>query len=164
VTDQSKFAKLIREVIEMNIVDIIKSGASAFINSSLSGEKGSGLTIETLINALINLRTGNAENSEGFDFSSIIRNMQASGLRDLTSSWLGDGNNREVSSEQIATIFGSEEITKFASILGISAAEATGGLQDALPHMIDQASKGGSLLDSIAPLSNSLKAMIKLFG
>ena len=52
----------------------------------------------------------------------------------------------------------------FASKLGLSQEEAAGGLSDALPQMVDKASSGGSLLDSIGGVSGALSMAGKLFG
>ena len=46
----------------------------------------------------------------------------------------------------------------------MSESEAVGGLQDAMPQMMDQASSGGSLLDSIGGISGAIGLAGKLFG
>jgi uncharacterized protein YidB (DUF937 family) len=61
-------------------------------------------------------------------------------------------------------MFGSSKISEFASTLGLSQEEAAGGLSDAIPQMVDKASSGGSLLDSVGGLSGALGMAGKLFG
>lgn len=61
-------------------------------------------------------------------------------------------------------MFGSNQISEFASKLGLSQEEAAGGLSDAIPQMVDKASSGGSIMDSIRGLSGALGAAGKLFG
>lgn len=61
-------------------------------------------------------------------------------------------------------MFSASQISDFATKLGLSQEEAAGGLADAIPQMVDKASSGGSLLDSIGGLSGALGAAGKLFG
>ena len=82
----------------------------------------------------------------------------------MVNSWLGDGSNESISAGQITEMFGSNQISEFASKLGLSQEEAAGGLSDAIPQMVDKASSGGSIMDSIGGLSGALGAAGKLFG
>ncbi len=146
----------------MDMADLLKMGASAFMNSNRSGDAGSGLDLDTLTSALSGLTGGNSEG--GFDIGSLLQNMQSGGLADIAQSWLGDGDNADISDEHVTQIFGEDKISEFASQLGVSQEEAVGGLRDALPQMVDNASSGGSLLDSIGGISGALDIAGKLFG
>jgi uncharacterized protein YidB (DUF937 family) len=90
--------------------------------------------------------------------------MQSSGMADIAASWLGDGENDKISSDQVTNIFGQDKISDFASKLGLSDDEAVGGLRDALPGMVDKASSGGSILDSIGGIEGALGMASKMFG
>lgn len=143
--------------------DLLKMGASAFINSKMSGDTGSGLDLGSLTSALSGLTGGNESNG-GFDIGSILSNMQSGGMADVAQSWLGDGDNQPIEDEQVVNMFGSDKISEFASQLGMDESEAIGGLRDALPQMVDNASSGGSLLDSIGGIGGALNMASKLFG
>ena len=145
----------------MDIASLLKIGAQAFINSNKSGDAGSGLDIGNLGSALSNLLGGG---QGGLDLSSLVSKFSSAGLGNLVNSWLGDGANESISADQITEMFGSNKISEFASKLGLSQNEAAGGLTDALPQLVDKASSGGSLLDSIGGLSGVLGAAGKLFG
>jgi uncharacterized protein YidB (DUF937 family) len=145
----------------MDIASLLKIGAQAFINSNKSGEAGSGLDIGNLGGALSGLLGGG---QSGLDLGSLISKFSSAGLGNLVNSWLGDGANESISANQITEMFGSNKISEFASKLGLSQDEAAGGLSDALPQLVDKASSGGSLLDSIGGLSGVLGAAGKLFG
>jgi len=145
----------------MNIDSLLKVGAKAFINSNRSGEAGSGLDISNLLPALSGLLGGG---QGSLDLSSLISKFSSAGLGNLVNSWLGDGSNESISAGQIKEIFGSNQISEFASELGLSQEEAVGGLADAIPQIMDKASSGGSLLDSIGGLSGALGMAGKLFG
>lgn len=147
----------------MDIVDLLKMGAQVFINSKQSGTAGSGLDIAELASAMSGL-TG-AERSQGaFDLGSLLSNMDAGGLGAIAQSWLGDGSNDAISPAQVTDMLGRDKIAEFASRLGLSNDEAAGGLSEALPQMVDKASPGGSLLDSIGGVSGAINLAGKLFG
>ena len=63
-----------------------------------------------------------------------------------------------------SNMLGADKIADFASKLGLSNEEAAGGLSEALPQMVDKASSGGSLLDSIGGISGAVGLASKLFG
>lgn len=147
----------------MDMGDLIKMGATMFIQSKLSGDNGSGLDLSSLTSALSGLAGGNSSGG-GLDIGSILGNMQSGGMADLAASWLGDGDNKDISSDQVTNIFGSDKISDFASKLGLSEDEAVGGLRDALPQMVDKASNGGSILDSIGGIEGALGMASKIFG
>ena len=146
----------------MDMGSLLKMGVSAFMNSNGSGEAGSGLDSDMLSNALASLTGDSAEG--GLDIGSLLGQLQSGGLADMAASFLGDGANDEMSDSNITDLFGSEKISNFASQLGLSESEAVGGLRESLPQMMDQASSGGSLLDSIGGISGAIGLASKLFG
>ncbi len=143
----------------MDINDLIKMGAEAFSTSQGSGAAGSSLDAGALIAALSALTSG----SGGLDIGSLISNMQSGDLGDILQSWLGNGQNAAISGQQVVDVLGSNKISDFASQLGLSRDEAIGGLQDALPKMVDNASSDGSLLDSIGGIEGAIGLASKLF-
>ncbi len=146
----------------MDMGSLLKMGASAFMNSNGSGEAGSGLDSDMLSNALASLTGDSAEG--GLDIGSLLGKMQSGGLAEMAASFLGDGENAEMEDSNITDLFGSDKISEFASQLGLSESEAVGGLREAMPQMMDQASSGGSLLDSIGGISGAIGLASKLFG
>ncbi len=146
----------------MDMSDLLKMGASAFINSQRSGDAGSGLDMDSLMSAFSSL-TGDSQEG-GLDLGSLLGKMQNSGMADMAASFLGDGENQEMADTDVVDLFGSDKISEFASQLGVSESEAVGGLRDAMPQMIDKASSGGSLLDSIGGISGAIDLAGKLFG
>jgi len=147
----------------MDMGDLLKMGASAFMNSQRSGDAGSGLDLGSLTSALSGLTGGNDSNG-GFDIGSILGNMQGGGMADMAQSWLGDGDNAPMEDSHVTSMFGADKISDFASQLGLSESEAIGGLRDAMPQMVDNASSGGSLLDSIGGIGGAINMASKLFG
>ncbi len=144
----------------MDMSNLLQLGVSAFMKSNQSGEAGSNLNPEVLMSALSDLIGGEG----GFDLSSLIGKMQGGDLLGLAQSWLGDGDNQVIDANQIMSLFGSEKISAFAAQLGLSESEAVGGLSDAIPQMVDNASSGGSILDSVGGLEGAMGLAGKFFG
>ncbi|HIE39974.1 MAG TPA: DUF937 domain-containing protein [Thiomicrorhabdus sp.] len=144
----------------MDVGSLLKLGVSAFMNSNQSGEVGSNLNPDVLTSALSNLVGGEG----GFDISSLLSNLQGGDLLGMAQSWLGDGDNQAIDGNQIMSLFGSDKVSAFASQLGMSESEAVGGLTDAIPQMIDGASSGGSILDSVGGLEGAMGLAGKFFG
>lgn len=146
----------------MDIANLLKTGATIFMNSKQSGDVGSSLDIDSLTSALTDL-AGGGSGQGAFDVSSLLSKMDSGGLGAIAKTWLGDGNNEAILPDQISSMFGSDKISEFASKLGLSNEEAVGGLSEALPQMVDKASSGGSLLDSIGGVSGAIGMASKLF-
>jgi len=146
----------------MDMTDLLKMGASAFMNSNRSGDAGSGLDLSSLTSALAGLTGGDDEG--GFDIGSLLGKMQGGGMAEIAQSWLGDGDNAPVEDDHIKDLFGADKISEFASKLGLSEEEAVGGLRDAVPQIVDKASSGGSILDSIGGIGGAINIASKLFG
>ncbi len=147
----------------MGLEDLLKMGATTFMNSKLSGDSGSGLDIDKLTSAISGLTGGNGAGG-GFDLSSLLAKMESGGLSSMLQSWLGDGDNSAISPDQLTGMLGADKISEFASSLGLSKEEAAGGLSEALPQIVDNASSGGSLLDSIGGVSGAIGLAKKFFG
>lgn len=146
----------------MDMTELVMKAAKIFMNSKQSGDTGSRLDIGNLTAALSNLAGGSS--GGGVDFGALLSKMDANGLGAVAQSWLGDGSNEAISTDQVSELFGANRVSEFASELGLSTEEATGGLSEALPHMVDQASSGGALLDSIGGISGAIGLAGKLFG
>lgn len=99
---------------------------------------------------------------DSMDIGSLVSGFQEKGLGDVTSSWLSDGENAPVSAEQLKEVLGGEKIAQAASELGTDEGSLLSGLQDALPQLVDKASSGGSLLDSLGGVGG-LAGMAKKF-
>ena len=83
------------------------------------------------------------------DLGSILGMLQGGSLASLAASWLGDGSNSPISSNQIMDVLGQGKVQDFASSLNMNQDEATNGLANMIPDLIDQNSKGGTLLDAV---------------
>jgi len=135
----------------------IKSLATQLIMSKIGGANDSGAASS----ALDDLVGG----SGGFDLGDIVGKFTGSGgdLASKAKSWLGDGGNEAVSASEIQDAIGSDKIEAFANKLGIDKEEASNGLSQILPDLIDKSSKGGNLLDSVGGVSGLAGLASKFF-
>jgi len=96
------------------------------------------------------------------DVGGLVSGLKSQGLGDMAESWLGDGENAPISAEQLQGVLGQEKIAAAAAELGTDEGSLLSGLQDALPQLVDKASSGGSLLDSLGGAAG-LAGMAKKF-
>jgi uncharacterized protein YidB (DUF937 family) len=144
----------------MDLRDLFKIGAE--IIQGNSDDTTSGLDIADIINALENLLSnGNGS----IDLAGILTSLSKNGLGEIVGSWLGNGSNKSISSEQTIDLLGSDKITAFATELGLADKSAAYALSEAVPPMVDRATSGeGSILDEMMGGStDSMEMLSKMF-
>lgn len=102
-------------------------------------------------------------NGDKMDVAGLVGSLKEKGLGDVAESWLGDGANQDISAEQLKETLGADQIAQAAQQLGTDEGSFLGGLQAALPQLVDKASSGGSLLDSLGGLGGVAGMAKKLF-
>ena len=101
----------------------------------------------------------------GVDLAGLAAKIGQNGdMAALLGSWLGDGTNSALSADSLTQIFGQGDISKFAGQLGIDPSTASQGLANALPQIMDQASSGGNLLESVGGVDGLMGAAKSLFS
>ena len=137
-------------------MDILKTGAEMLMQ-----KLGTSVDTNTMMSALSGL-LGDGEG--GVDFGGLASKMMSSGdLGSMVSSWLGDGDNKGISADSLMSLLGENKISDFADKVGVDSSTAASGLSDVLPTMMDKASSGGSLLDSVGGAGGLLGMAKKLF-
>jgi uncharacterized protein YidB (DUF937 family) len=81
------------------------------------------------------------------------------GLGDIFSSWIGMGENKAISPEQVQQALGADQIQDIASKMGVDPAQASGFLSEHLPKIVDKLSPSGEI-DDTADHSAGLSAML----
>lgn len=127
-------------------MDLMKI-ATQLVMSKLSSGGQSNLNEGLVGAALSNLLPTNSGGD--LDLGGLLGQLNGGGLASIAASWLGDGDNSPVSGNQIADVLGQSKISEFAKTVGVDEATASNGLSDIIPNLIDNSSKGGSLLDSV---------------
>ena len=129
----------------MDLMDLLKVGGSLIQGNS--DYATTGLDVDDIANALSKL-IGNGEG--GLDLGSLVGGLSQNGLGEIVGSWLGNGENKSISMDQITDLLGSDKISEFASQLGLSEESAKGALVDSLPQVVDQATSGeGTVMDEM---------------
>lgn len=100
-----------------------------------------------------------------FDLGAIVGKFTGAGgdVAAKAKSWLGDGSNESIDAGQVKEALGSEKIEAFAAKLGIGREEASEGLSQILPQLIDKGSEGGGLLDSVGGVAGLANIASKFF-
>ena len=75
----------------------------------------------------------------------IISKLQNGGMGQQVGSWVGTGQNAPISGSQLSEVLGSGSIGEFAQQLGMSHGEASSGLAQMLPQIIDQMTPQGQV-------------------
>ncbi|MBX2847350.1 MAG: DUF937 domain-containing protein [Acidiferrobacterales bacterium] len=126
-------------------MDVMKL-ATQLLASKLGGSAGGN---SDMIQSVIGGLLGGGSDKGGIDLGSLVGNLKNSGLSDVADSWLGDGDNAEISGSQLEGLLGSDKIQEAASQLGTDSNSLLDGLKDMIPQVVDKSSSGGSLLDSV---------------
>jgi len=138
-------------------MSILETGARI-----LSQKLGVDINPETIQPALAQLL---GDGSGNIDIAGLVSRLSAEGgLGSAVQSWLGEGGNDGISASTITDVLGSERIKTFAEQLGIGSDTAAEGLSEAVPEMVDQASSGGSLLDSVGGVGGLFGAAKGMFS
>lgn len=110
-------------------------------------------TVASALSALLGDGQGN------IDLAGLAAKMTSSGdLGGILGSWLGDGANSAIPVDRILGLLGEGDVSEFASRLGTDTDSAAAGLADVLPQIMDSASSGGKLLDSVGGLGGLMGA------
>lgn len=123
--------------------------ATQILGQKLGGSAG---TNNDLLGSVVGSLLGGGSDKQGVDLGALVGNLQNSGLGDIAKSWLGDGDNAQISGSQITDLLGSDKLEQAASQLGADKNDLLQGLQEMLPQMVDKSSSGGNLLDAVGGL------------
>lgn len=126
-------------------MDLLQMGAQI-----LSQQMGGNANSDSLQNVLGSL----IGDGDSMDIASLVAKMQggSGGLGEIVQSWLGDGENAAISPSQLQDVIDTERLQESASQLGTDQDSLLEMLSTAVPQMVDNGSKGGSLLDSLGGL------------
>ena len=75
----------------------------------------------------------------------LLRQLQQNGQGEVANSWVGTGQNRPISPNDLATALGADQINSLMSQSGLSRDELLSGLSQHLPDVIDHLTPDGRL-------------------
>ncbi|WP_339896830.1 YidB family protein [uncultured Gilvimarinus sp.] len=127
-------------------MSLLNMAADIFLNQL--GGKGEGLDLQKVMGGLKSLLP-----TEGGDLDiPALLNMvtqQGGGLAAAAQSWLGDGANQSLGSQDVKSLLGEDKVAQFGSQIGVETDTAAEGLAGMLPKLLDKSSEGGSLLSGV---------------
>ena len=136
-------------------MDILKLGTELLMSKVGSGGQTDLGAVQAALSSLIG-------QGDSLDIAGLVSGMQSGGLGEIAQSWLGDGDNSPISTDQIKNVIEENKLSQLASVTGTDENSILSGLQEVIPQMVDKSSKGGSLLDSIGGLGG-VAALAKNF-
>ena len=135
----------------------IKSLATQLLMKQI-GKSNDSATAESALGELIG-------GGDSFNLGAIVGQFTGAGgdVADKAKSWLEDGANQSIDAGQIKDALGADKIDAFAAKLGVNREEASEGLSQILPQLIDKGSQGGNLLESVGGVGGLAKLASRFF-
>ena len=91
----------------------------------------------------------------------IISKFEHGGMADHVSSWVGTGANMPITGAQLQEILGSGSIGEIAQRLGMSHGDASSGLAQVLPNLIDKLTPTGQIPADHGDIVERARAMLE---
>lgn len=115
-------------------------------------------------NMLMDMVTGLLNNPQSGGLTGLLDKFKAAGLGDQAASWVSTGQNMPVSGDQINNALGGDFIQQIAGKLGVDSSQASGGLAQLLPQLIDKLTPDGTVPQDSNQLEQGLAGLRKLLG
>ena len=93
--------------------------------------------------------------SSGGGLADLLARFQAAGFGDQARSWVGTGQNMPISPDALEQVFGRGGLAEIARRAGVSEQDATQGLSQLMPEVVDRVTPGGQV-----PTADSLLASV----
>jgi uncharacterized protein YidB (DUF937 family) len=93
----------------------------------------------------------------------LLNQFQRTGLGDQAASWVSTGQNMPVSGDEIGRVFGNDMLAQIAQRAGVSQGDASAGLAELLPRVVDGLTPQGQVPDAIQ-LDAGLDDLLRQLG
>ncbi len=114
----------------MGLDDILKSVTGGEGNSQGGG----------LMDSIMGLVGGNNKGLGG-----LVEKFTSGGLGDIVGSWIGKGENKPVSPDQISSVLGDGKIADIAKKAGLDPKTASSKISEILPQVVDKLTPNGKV-------------------
>ena len=116
-------------------------------------------------NLLLQIALTMLQQNGGLD--GVLNKFREGGLAQHADSWVGTGQNMDISADQLQQVFGSSTLNDLASKLGMPAGQAGSVMAQVLPELINQLTPQGQVTensdqgisDELSKLANSAREM-----
>ena len=107
-------------------------------------------------NALVQIATSLiTKHSSGNGLAGLAQQFDQQGLGHLMQSWIGTGENKPISPDQLHQVLGAEQVEQIAQQHGMQGSEVSGALAKLLPQLVDKLTPQGQV-----PHTNDLQGML----
>lgn len=93
--------------------------------------------------------------------SGILAKFQDNGLADIAASWVGTGENKPISSQQITDALGADTIKQMAQKFDLDASVLSSQLAENLPKVVDKMTPNGEVSKHSNDLFKVVMSMMK---
>jgi uncharacterized protein YidB (DUF937 family) len=93
----------------------------------------------------------------------LLEQFQHAGFADQVRSWVSTGQNRPIPPEAVEKVFGRGGLAEIARRAGVSEEDASTGLSQLMPEVVDRLTPDGQLPDD-SSLLDSVDSFIKRLG
>ena len=129
---------------------------------SSRGARGGSGTGGGIADVLGQLLGGSGPRTAG-GLGGLLEQLQRTGFGEQADSWVSRGANKPISADAMAQVFGQEGLERISRHAGITPDEASRGLSELLPEVVDQVTPDGAVPDADA-LANSVNDFVRRFG
>jgi uncharacterized protein YidB (DUF937 family) len=91
----------------------------------------------------------------------ILGKFQQAGYGQQAQSWIGTGQNQQIDPSVLQQILGQGQLGKIAQQLGISTEQASSGVAQMLPQVVDEMTPGGQIPANHGDLVNEALAILQ---
>lgn len=127
------------------------------LNTIQSALGGGGNKKDDLMSSIMQLLGGQG------GLQNLINQFDAKGLGDVIGSWVGTGQNKSISPDQLQNVFGSDALSGIASKLGLNVNDLSSQLSNLLPGVVDKLTPEGKVPEGDI-LSQASDLLGGLFG
>ena len=110
-------------------------------------------------NALLDLAASVIQNQPG-GLAGLVQRFSQAGFSDQVKSWVSTGANLPISTDQLTSVLGQDNIDAMSQRLGVSAQTVTSSLSALLPHLVDQLTPKGEIAQD-QDLAGGLAALLR---
>jgi uncharacterized protein YidB (DUF937 family) len=138
---------------------------AAQAGGGMAGMAGTVTALLPIILAMLSKPQGGAT-ARGFDMGglgAILEQFQRKGFGEQANSWVGTGANLPIPPEAMAQVFGRDGLGRIASQAGLTEQQASTGLSQILPEVVDRVTPQGKVPDLDA-LAASVGDLQRRFG
>jgi uncharacterized protein YidB (DUF937 family) len=116
-----------------------------------------------LVAALLPVVLGMIQGQQGGGgLGALLEQFKKAGLGQQVVSWVGTGQNLPISAGDIGKVFGNDKLAEIAKQAGVSHGDASAGLAELLPQLVDKLTPNGEL--HAGQIEAGLGSLLQMLG